>query len=135
VHLPKNGGTIQKKEKEHYQKRGAEKMIAYCGMDCSKCEGYLATQENSDTKRKEVAEKWTVQYNTDIKPEQINCSGCKSDGIKFFFTESICEIRKCNIEKSTSNCAECSEYKCEKLEKFIALAPPVGKALKALREN
>lgn len=37
-------------------------MIAYCGMDCSKCEGYLATQENSDTKRKEVAEKWTIQY-------------------------------------------------------------------------
>ncbi len=36
-------------------------MIAYCGMDCSKCEGYLATQANSDAKRKEVAEKWTVQ--------------------------------------------------------------------------
>lgn len=32
-------------------------MIAYCGMDCLKCEGYLATQANSDTKRKKVAEK------------------------------------------------------------------------------
>jgi hypothetical protein len=30
-------------------------MIAYCGMDCSKCEGYLATKEDNDTKRKEVA--------------------------------------------------------------------------------
>ena len=28
-------------------------MIAYCGMDCSKCEGYLATKEDNDTKRKE----------------------------------------------------------------------------------
>jgi len=28
-------------------------MSAYCGIDCSKCEGYLATQANSDTKRKE----------------------------------------------------------------------------------
>jgi hypothetical protein len=110
-------------------------MIAYCGMDCSKCEGYLATQTNSDTKRKEVAEKWTVQYNTDIKPEQINCNGCKSDGIKFFFTESMCEIRKCNIEKSNPHCAACSEYKCDKLIKFIELAAPVGEALEALREN
>ena len=108
-------------------------MISYCGTDCLKCEGYQATQENNDVKRKEVAEKWTVQYNSDIKPEQINCHGCKSDGNKFFFTENICEIRKCNIQMGNSNCAECVEYKCEKLEKFIELAPQVGEALEALR--
>ncbi|MCD4653930.1 DUF3795 domain-containing protein, partial [bacterium] len=85
------------------------------------------------TKRKKVAEKWSAQYNTDIKSEQINCNGCKFDGIKFFFIESICEIRKCNIEKFNVYCVICSEYKCEKLEKFIELAPPVGEALEALR--
>jgi len=48
-------------------------MIAYCcGMNRSKCEGFLSTQEDNDKKRKDVAEKWTRQYNTDIKPEQIN---------------------------------------------------------------
>ncbi len=108
-------------------------MIAYCGTNCSTCEGYQATLENSDKKRKAVAEKWTAQYHTEIKPAQINCHGCKSDGAKFFFAENSCEIRKCNIEKGTANCAECAEYKCEKLEKFIAAAPPVGEALAALR--
>ena len=108
-------------------------MISYCGTDCTKCEGFLATKENNDEKRKEVAENWSVKYNADIKPKQINCHGCKSDGLKFFFTESICEIRKCNIEMGTSNCAECANYICEKLEGFIKLAPPVGEALKALR--
>jgi len=110
-------------------------MIAYCGMDCSKCEGYLATKEDNDAKREQVAEKWSIQYNTDITPDQINCSGCKSEGIKFFFTENMCPIRKCNIEKGTQNCAECSEYKCEELTKFIEMAPPVGEALEALRAN
>ena len=36
-------------------------MIACCGLDCSKCEGYLATQEDNDAKRAEVAKKWSVQ--------------------------------------------------------------------------
>ncbi len=109
-------------------------MISYCGMDCSKCEGYLATHENDNVKRKDVADKWTVEYNTEIRPEQINCNGCKSNSEKFFFTETICEIRKCNIEHDTDNCSECPHYKCEKLDNFIALAPLVGDALEALRK-
>ena len=108
-------------------------MIAYCGMDCTKCDGYLATQEDNDLKRQEVAKNWSAKYNTEIKPEQINCHGCKSDGLKFFFTESICEIRKCNIEMETENCAKCDKYICEKLGEFIKLAPPVGEALELLR--
>jgi hypothetical protein len=108
-------------------------MIAYCGANCSECECFLATKEDNQEKRKEVAEKWSIQYNTEITAEQINCSGCKSSGVKFFFTESICEIRKCNIEKGSVNCAECAEYKCEKLLKFIELAPQVENALEALR--
>lgn len=110
-------------------------MISYCGMDCSNCEGYKATQEDSDAKRKEVAEKWSVEYQTDIRPEQINCHGCKSKGTKFYFTESICEIRKCNIEKGTLNCAECPDYRCDKLNAFIEFAPVIGEALEALRER
>ncbi len=108
-------------------------MIAYCGMDCKKCEGYLASKENNDTLRIEVAEKWSQQYNTDIKPEQINCSGCKSEGIKFFFTETMCQLRKCNIEKNTPHCASCSQYRCETLDNFISMAPSVEDALERLK--
>ena len=110
-------------------------MIAYCGMDCSKCTCYVATREDSNIKRREVAEKWSIQYNSDIKPEHINCTGCKADGVKFFFAENTCVIRKCNIEKGNNNCAECSEYKCQKLKDFIEQAPIVGDALEKLRKK
>jgi hypothetical protein len=45
----------------------------------------------------------------------------------------MCPLRKCNIERSTQNCAECDKYKCKTLNKFIEEAPPIGDALEKLR--
>ena len=108
-------------------------MIACCGLDCSKCQGYIATQADDDSKRTEVAKQWSAQYNADIKPQQINCDGCKSQGRKFFYCEKVCEIRKCCMGKSLPNCAACEMYACDTLKGFIELAPEAGKALDSLR--
>ena len=109
------------------------KMIAYCGLDCSKCEGYLATQADDNAKRTAVAEQWSAQYSADIKPEHINCDGCRSQGRNFFYCLQICEIRKCCIERQVTHCAACNAYGCDKLEKFFQLAPEARIALNKLR--
>ena len=108
-------------------------MIACCGLDCSKCEAYLATQEDNDVKRAEVAKKWSVLYKADIKLEHINCDGCRTGGKKFFYCSEICELRKCCMEKELENCAACESYKCDKLKSFIELAPEACSALEKLR--
>ncbi len=108
-------------------------MISCCGLDCSKCEGYLATQANDNTRRAAVAKQWSAQYNADIKPEQINCNGCRSEGQKFFYCSDICEIRKCCIEKDIANCAACDMYACDKLKNFLELSPEARAALDELR--
>jgi hypothetical protein len=59
-------------------------MIAYCGLNCSKCDAYIASQENDEMKREETAKKWSHMYRAEIKADQINCYGCKSNGAKFF---------------------------------------------------
>ena len=32
--------------------------IAYCGLDCEKCEAYIATQNDDDDLRAKVAKEW-----------------------------------------------------------------------------
>jgi len=42
-------------------------MIAYCGLDCSKCEGYLATQANDPGQIAKVAKIWSVANLENLK--------------------------------------------------------------------
>ncbi len=109
-------------------------MIASCGLDCSKCEGYLATQADSDSMRKEVAQKWSALFQKEIQPEQINCDGCRTEGRKLFYCENLCQIRQCCITKNVPNCAACAEYLCDKISAFVKMAPEAGANLERLRQ-
>jgi hypothetical protein len=108
-------------------------MIACCGLDCSQCGAYLATQEDDDAKRAAVAKEWSERYGVGVKPEQINCNGCLSDKQKFYYCADLCEIRQCCVQKGLTNCAACAGYACDKLEEFFALASHARKALDNLR--
>ena len=99
-----------------------EKMIAYCGIICSECDAFVATQNGDDTKRKEVAELWTREYDVDIKTEDINCDGCLADTGRLIGYCHTCEIRKCGQEKGVVNCAYCDDYACDKLAKLFQTA-------------
>ena len=101
-----------------------EKMIAFCGIICSECPALIATQENDDEKRKQVAELWSKMYKSEIKPEEINCDGCLAKSGRFFSYCNMCEIRKCGQEKHLKNCAYCEDYICEKLSSFFDKAGP-----------
>ena len=92
-----------------------EKMIAYCGVECTKCQAFIATKENNDELRKKQAEEWSKQLNQTITPESINCDGCLSTGRHVSYC-SMCDIKKCCIEKKIENCAFCDDYACEMLE-------------------
>jgi len=82
-----------------------EKMVAFCGLVCTDCKAFIATQENDDAKRGDVAEAWSKLFSREIKPEEINCDGCLSrDGRHIGYCD-VCEIRKCGIEKTKRSCA------------------------------
>ena len=112
-----------------------EKMISICGLTCSECPAFIATQKNDDEERREVAEKWSKEFKSDIKPEDINCMGCIADSDKIFNYCKICEIRKCGKGKKVKNCAYCEEYACDKLSEFFKMAPMAKANLDDIRKN
>ena len=84
------------------------KMIAYCGLDCEKCDAYLATIRDDDALREKTAKLWSEMNQTEIRPEWINCEGCRADGVKTFFCSNQCEIRKCALGKGYATCGDCA---------------------------
>ncbi len=84
----------------------------YCGLNCETCDAFIATKNNNNDLREKLAKEWSEMYQTEIKAKDVNCTGCKSDGVKIAHC-SNCEVRSSNIAKGYSSCSECKEYPCE----------------------
>ena len=98
--------------------------IGYCGIDCWNCDAYLATINDDQELRRKTAEKWSELNKTVILPEQINCEGCRMNGVKTIYCESLCPIRQCAIKKDLEICWDCSAFKhCSKLWAIIKSNP------------
>ena len=97
-----------------------QEMIAYCGLVCTGCPAYIATQEDSDTLKKQVVDKWSSEEYP-MKVEDINCDGCLSVGKRLIKFCNECEVRACGIQKKVQTCAHCDDYVCDKLEKLWSI--------------
>lgn len=90
--------------------------LAYCGLDCETCNARIATENDDDALRKKVAGRWSELNGVEITPEMINCVGCRIDGVKTPYCESLCPIRRCAMERSVETCGNCDEMDtCGKL--------------------
>ena len=105
-----------------------EKHLAYCGLDCSACEVYVATKLDCEDLRQAYAEKQSKRWKIHIEPSTVNCHGCKSKIPKTGFC-ATCEVRKCTIERGLENCAYCEDFPCNKLDRVHAAMINVGKAI------
>lgn len=94
--------------------------IAYCGLDCDACEARLATIRNDDELRRKVAEKWSALNGVPITPEQINCTGCRGEGVKTVYCERLCPVRQCATQKGNETCGQCPALDaCEKIAPLL----------------
>jgi hypothetical protein len=91
-----------------------DRMIAFCGIVCTDCRAFIATQTNDRELKKKVAKAWSTKEEP-LKAEDINCDGCLPVGQRLLAFCSTCEVRRCGHERGVENCAYCREYPCVKL--------------------
>ena len=108
-------------------------LIGACGLDCSQCEAYVLTQTNDLQGMEQLLVKWRVEFNApDMTITDVTCDGCMAGGRMVGYC-SMCEIRKCSIERELENCAHCPDYGCEKLSGFFTQAPAAKENLEKFR--
>ena len=108
--------------------------IGCCGIDCFRCDAYLATANDDDALREKTAKLWSELNQTEILPEQINCQGCRFEGKKTFFCDQLCEIRKCAVKHEKDTCASCAKMsECGVLSKIIANNPEAKRNLDEIK--
>ena len=94
-----------------------ESIIAYCGLDCSECDAYIATQANDFEALERLAQRARDEFGmTDATAESSKCDGCLTETGRQIGYCATCEIRACARNRGLVNCAHCGEYACEKLE-------------------
>ena len=105
--------------------------IAYCGLDCERCDAYLATIHDDQALREKTAKLWSQLNQTPILPEHINCLGCREDGVKTVFCERLCGIRQCALKKGVETCGDCQNLEtCQTVGAITANNPEARENLR-----
>jgi hypothetical protein len=111
-----------------------DKIIAFCGLVCSDCPAYIATQAGDRSDLEQVAAGWREDYNAPaITAESIICDGCLvSEGRQCSHCFE-CELRACGVARDVANCAHCPDYACAKLEGFFGVVRQARATLDGIR--
>ena len=113
-----------------------DRMVAYCGLVCTDCPAYVATQANDRDALERVAAQWREEYNAPgITVESVICDGCLADDGRQCSHCGECEIRACGVGRGVLNCAHCADYACEKLEGFFGFVPDARAVLDEIRRG
>jgi len=94
-----------------------KELIAFCGINCLECPAYIAKRTDDMVLREKTAKEWSGPEEP-IKPEEINCDSCILLDKELFTYCNSCQVRICGLEKGVQNCAHCTEYSCDKLERL-----------------
>jgi hypothetical protein len=105
------------------------RMIAYCGLDCSACNAYIATKNNDPAMIERTAKEWSEMYHSNITAKDVWCDGCSSRNLRLCGHCAECNIRACAQSHQVDNCGACPEYACDTITTFVEIVPDLKDVL------
>jgi len=111
--------------------------VAFCGLDCSTCQAYLATQANDEAEKARIAATWRELYKAPgITAAYVTCDGCTNLQGRAGGHCLECDIRACGIAHGVANCAHCAGYDaCAKMARFFGSVPAAKARLDEIRRR
>ena len=102
----------------------SERMIAYCGIVCTDCDAYIATQAEDTEALERMAREASEQLNVEMTVADAMCDGCKSTTGRQIGYCHECSIRTCATQMHVETCAHCASFACDKVEGFSKPGTP-----------
>lgn len=110
------------------------RMIAYCGLVCTDCEAYIATQADDLAALERLAAKAREEYGMpNATAASTMCDGCLATSDRLCGYCYECQVRACGMARGILNCAYCDDYACEALQAFWNMAPEARTTLDGIR--
>jgi hypothetical protein len=110
-----------------------ERIVATCGIVCSECDAYKATQSNDREALEGMAAEASKQLGVEMTADDTMCDGCLGSSGRQISYCAVCAIRACGVENLVENCAHCEDYPCEKIEAFAKPGSAHRRTLDAIR--
>ncbi len=110
-----------------------EKIIAFCGILCSECPAFLATQADDQEALAKQAAEWSSEEYA-LTAGDLICDGCIYEDKRAAKFCVECNVRQCAIAKGVETCAHCDDFPCDKLEKPWAWSVDAKTTLEEIRQ-
>ena len=102
----------------------SERMVAYCGIVCTDCEAYIATQAEDMEALERMAKAASEQLNMEMTVADAMCDGCKATTGRQIGYCHQCAVRTCAVQKHVETCAHCTDFACETVDGFSKPGTP-----------
>ncbi len=107
---------------------------SFCGMNCEECPVYQATQKQDKAHQIWLAAEYSTESSW-YSPSEMTCHGCHSEQRLESKMCQTCALRSCAESRVRQTCAECPDFPCSLIERYVSIETDARSQLQLWHER